>query len=282
MAPSGESGEMRIGDVLKQARSRRGLEMREVEDRTKIRVKYLRAMEADDWTLLPSIAYAKGFLRTYAQLLGLDAEALIDEFRRQVESRLEPEHPLRAGEPVLEVRRRPGDRPPRRFGAAVLVAAGLVAAVVVLALVGLLGGDDDDGGGERAERAAQRQEAKQERRAERRREQRREQRAERRAEARAQNRVELALQVKSAVQVCLLSGSGEVLIASQVLSAGSEERFARERFELRFPSGYDRGQFDLRLNGDVTRLPELSGPAAFAIEPGKRPDQIDTPETGCP
>ena len=98
---------MRIGPVLEQARSRAGLEIADVEEQTKIRAKYLRALESEDWGELPSSAYAKGFLRTYAQLLGLDADALVDEYRRQVESELdEPSYPL--GDQVLERRRRRG------------------------------------------------------------------------------------------------------------------------------------------------------------------------------
>jgi len=279
MARNGEGDGVRIGEVLKQARTRQGLEIREAEARTKIRIKYLRALEAEDWEVLPNPAYAKGFLRTYAQLLGLDAEVLVDEFRLRVAGSLEPENPLRVGEPVLEARRRPGDRPPGRFRPAALVAVGLVAALGVLAVIGLVGGDDD--GDERERRAAARLEAKRERLAERRPRERRERR-QHREQAREENTVDLGLQVESDVQVCLLSGSGEVLIASQVLSPGTEERFKRKRFELRFPSGYDRGQFRLSLDGDVMRLPELSGAAAFAIEPGARPRQLDAPETGCP
>ena len=64
---------MRIGQVLEQARERAGLEITDIEDSTKIRGKYLRALESEDWGELPSSAYAKGFLRTYGQLLGLDS-----------------------------------------------------------------------------------------------------------------------------------------------------------------------------------------------------------------
>ena len=97
-------GEMRIGQVLEQRATRAGLEIADVEEQTKIRAKYLRALESEDWDELPSSAYAKGFLRTYSQLLGLDAEALVDEYRRQVESELdEPSYPL--GDQVLERRR---------------------------------------------------------------------------------------------------------------------------------------------------------------------------------
>jgi hypothetical protein len=78
MARPDEGGGMRIGEVLKGARTRQGLDIGTVEERTKIRTKYLRALEAEDWERLPSPAYAKGFLRTYSNLLGLDADAIVD------------------------------------------------------------------------------------------------------------------------------------------------------------------------------------------------------------
>lgn len=64
---------------------RSGLDISDVEDRTKIRAKYLRALENEEWALLPGTAYTKGFLRSYADLLGLDARLLVDEYKRQWE-----------------------------------------------------------------------------------------------------------------------------------------------------------------------------------------------------
>ena len=58
---------------------RRKIDLTEVEAATKIRVRYLRAIENEDWDLLPGDAYARGFVRTYAAYLGLDAERLADE-----------------------------------------------------------------------------------------------------------------------------------------------------------------------------------------------------------
>jgi hypothetical protein len=55
----------------------------EFEERTKIRAKYLRALEDEEWALLPGYTFAKAFLRTYADMLGLDGRMLVDEFKRQ-------------------------------------------------------------------------------------------------------------------------------------------------------------------------------------------------------
>lgn len=271
---------MRIGEVLKRARTRQGLEIREVEERTKIRIKYLRALEGEDWEVLPGPAYTKGFLRTYARMLGLDADAVIDEYARQVEGERAGVEQVAFGEPVLERRRRPGERQPEGPGPGRLVALGAAAAVLVLALIGLLGGGEEEPAPERsagkrqAERAAER---KRERAVERAKERRRERR-----KAAAANEVTLALDVSSALPVCLLGPGEKVLIAGQVLNAGTEERFSESRFVLRFPSGYDLSQFALRLDGKPAKLEEVSGPAAYEIKAGRRPRLLDPPPPSCP
>lgn len=70
-----------IGSTLREARVRRKLTLQQVEEDTKIRVKYLQAMENEDFDLMPGAAYVKGFLQTYAQYLGLDAQIILDEYR---------------------------------------------------------------------------------------------------------------------------------------------------------------------------------------------------------
>ena len=269
--------QMEIGRVLKEARTRAGLDVRTAEERTKIRVKYLRALEDEQWDVLPNPAYAKGFLRTYAQFLGLDGETLVDEFRRRVE--VEPGHPTYPlGEQVLERRRRPGESlaggprwPPFLVGAVVLV-------VGVLLVLGLTG--DEDGGDRRAEVRAKR-EARQERRAERRQERIRESAGEQQEEQ--SRKVELELRIVSPVAVCLLGEDGEELIDGQVLAPGTREGpFGAERFELRFPSGYDRGFFELRLDGERTRLPETQGPTAYRITAPAKVRRAPEPGPGCP
>jgi cytoskeletal protein RodZ len=75
-----------IGSTLREARMRARIDISEVEARTKIRAKYLRAIENEEWDLLPGPVYAKSFLRTYGDFLGLDSRMLIDEFKRRYES----------------------------------------------------------------------------------------------------------------------------------------------------------------------------------------------------
>src|SRR3954471_1103934 len=69
-----------IGNSLREARTRRQLEIAQAEQSTKIRGKYLRALEEEQFDLLPSQTYVKGFLRTYADYLGLDGQLYVDEF----------------------------------------------------------------------------------------------------------------------------------------------------------------------------------------------------------
>ena len=85
------------------------------------------------------------------------------------------------------------------------------------------------------------------------------------------------------LQVCLLGASSkQPLIDGFVGSAGSDDSFEAKRFQLRFPFGYDLGQFDLFVGGKKAKLEELQGPAAFAIEPPRQVRPVDEPGTSCP
>src|SRR5438045_1649549 len=133
-----------IGATLREARMRARIDVSEIEAQTKIRAKYLRALENEEWGLLPGPTFVKSCLRTYAQALGLDAKALVEEYRLHHESPGEP--PL---EPIVSSPRRErgpsiargggGGRGPSR---AYVVLVGFVALLIVLLIVGLL----DSGG----------------------------------------------------------------------------------------------------------------------------------------
>jgi cytoskeletal protein RodZ len=69
-----------IGNSLREARERRGIDFARAEAATKIRGKYLRALEEEQFDVLPAETYVKGFLRTYAEFLGLDGQLYVDEF----------------------------------------------------------------------------------------------------------------------------------------------------------------------------------------------------------
>jgi hypothetical protein len=82
-----------IGDSLREARVRQGLGYPEVELGTKIRAKYVRALEEEDFALLPGDAYIRGFLRTYAEYLGLDGQLYVDEYASRFGSSWHDEAP---------------------------------------------------------------------------------------------------------------------------------------------------------------------------------------------
>jgi cytoskeleton protein RodZ len=74
-----------IGNSLREARHRQELELSEIEQATKIRARYLQALEEEQFDALPAQAYVKGFLRNYADHLGLDGQLYVDEYNSRYE-----------------------------------------------------------------------------------------------------------------------------------------------------------------------------------------------------
>lgn len=72
-----------VGSILREARTSRGLSLEDVERDTKIRKKFLAAIESDNYSPLPSLSYAKGFVRNYSEYLGLNSANVMAFFRRQ-------------------------------------------------------------------------------------------------------------------------------------------------------------------------------------------------------
>jgi cytoskeleton protein RodZ len=105
-----------IGETLREARERANLDINDFEVRTKIRAKYLRALEDEEWSLLPGYTFTKGFLRTYADMLGLDGRALVDEFKRQYRDPSELEAPPLSPGTRRDTRARGRDRPRESAG----------------------------------------------------------------------------------------------------------------------------------------------------------------------
>jgi cytoskeleton protein RodZ len=126
-----------IGDTLRTERQRQGRTLADAATETRVRESYLAAIEAEDFGVLGGDVYARGFIRLYARYLGLDAEALVEVFRRDHER---PEEVTAIpGATIDEVM--PG-RPPLWLSQPVLAATGLVLVLVVLFLV-LRGGGDE-------------------------------------------------------------------------------------------------------------------------------------------
>jgi cytoskeleton protein RodZ len=116
-----------IGNSLREARERQGLGYPEIELATKIRAKYIRALEEEDFTSIPGDAYIRGFLRTYAEYLGLDGDVYVDEYASRFITSWRDELPPRPERPRIRTRER---RLERR--AVLLVLAGIVLVTVLV------------------------------------------------------------------------------------------------------------------------------------------------------
>ncbi len=133
-----------IGATLREARMRQRIDISEIESETKIRAKYLRALENEEWDLLPGPTYVKSFLRTYAEALGLDGKLLIEEYKLRHERLSDVEmQPIRPPG-ARDVRRR------RRMGGGRGWAVLGVVALLIVGLYALGRLDVGDGGSDAA------------------------------------------------------------------------------------------------------------------------------------
>lgn len=107
------------------------IDVSEIEAQTKIRAKYLRALENEEWSLLPGPTFVKSFLRTYATALNLDGKALVEEYRltheRPSEGMLEPI--------VSPSQRHRGRSQPSGPSRGYMIAVGAIVAVIVVLIV---------------------------------------------------------------------------------------------------------------------------------------------------
>lgn len=111
------------------------IDISEVEVGTKIRAKYLRALENEEWDLLPGPVYVKSFLKTYGDFLGLDSRLLVDEFKRRYER--PSDHEQRAMAPTARTRdRRSGQ--PGRLGSALLSPRSVIVAALVVIVAAII------------------------------------------------------------------------------------------------------------------------------------------------
>src|SRR4051794_11392818 len=130
-----------IGQTLRESRMRARIDISELEAETKIRAKYLRALENEEWDLLPGPTYVKSFLRSYADALGLDGRMLVEEYKLRHERLAEGEV-----QPISPRSGRDRRRPRRSSGAArdVLVAVVVLAILGGLIVLGRVGNSDDE------------------------------------------------------------------------------------------------------------------------------------------
>jgi hypothetical protein len=208
-----------IGATLREARMRARIDVSEIEATTKIRAKYLRALENEEWGLLPGPTFVKSFLRTYAQALGLDGKALVEEYR------LSQEHPSDGlAEPIVPSAerhrsRQPSSGPSRGYLIAVSAILGVIVLLVVL-LVSGSGSSSPSGSSKHA--TAPRHGTRGHRGAT-------------ATGARPVTRgvVALSLHPTALVYVCLLGDNGKVLIPGLELQPGAATRtYHAKRFEV--------------------------------------------------
>ncbi len=244
-----------VGATLREARKRQGIELGEIERATKIRGRFLVAIEAEDWDVLPGDAYARGFVRAYADQLGLDG------------ARLAAEAPPVPTPPVA------AERAPRRGSRRALTAALAVGLVAVIGVVGLIW-DTGGGGGPAAPGAAPKAgggsppdagTAPVER-----------QSAPDRAAA-GRGPIELSLRTTAEVWVCLLDQSGKPLVEGVVLPGGAEEGPFRSGS---FTVSLGNGEVAMRVDGKETEIPESASPLGYEV--GRGGELTSLPESERP
>jgi cytoskeleton protein RodZ len=121
-----------IGNTLREARVRRSLTLQQVEEDTKIRVKYIQAMENEEFDVMPAGTYVRGFLRTYSVYLGLDPDVILDEYRSRSGDQQPRDHEPFGGSSMLG---KPHSH--RRRNTLVLVAVLCVLALALFYVLGL-------------------------------------------------------------------------------------------------------------------------------------------------
>jgi len=225
-----------VGATLRAARTDRGVELSQVEAATKIRRRYLDAIENEAWDVLPGPAYAAGFVRAYADHLGLDG------------ARMAAECPLRPSPPVPAGGERRGPR--RGVPAAAVIIVGLIA---VIGLVGLLwGGGGDDGGAVSSPAMNTPSSTVPSVH----------HTTERHAGHRA---MELSLTTTAELWVCLLGQDGEPLVDGLVLPSGAEEGPFRSGS---FTVSFGNGEVEMRIDGRDSDIPESASPLGYEVGPG--------------
>ncbi len=241
-----------IGATLREARMRQRIDISDVEAQTKIRAKYLRALENEEWDLLPGPTFVKTFLRTYAESLGLDARLLLEEYKLRFE-RLTDHELLPITPPTARERR--GRRGPG-IGRDVLVAVVLVALVALLIVLGRDSSSNNSGTTaattpRTAPTAASTGDGHRRRRT---------------TAAATASTVRLRLDPTGDVYVCL-KAAGKVLIREQVLTPSTPPHTYRAK-AFRILLG--NGALTMRIDGRTRSVPKVSKPIAYAITPKGR------------
>jgi hypothetical protein len=243
-----------IGPTLRDARGRRELSLEEIEADTKIRLRYLRAMENEEWDVLPGGAYSRAFLRTYAAYLGLDGDRLAEDYRQAVEDGGGERRVAVEAQGLGMPRERARRRSPRVIW--LLAGAALVAVVAGVALIGGGGGGSGSTKGDAAGAGG------------------RHASSQGKATAGAGAQVELQLVASGEVWVCLLDEGGRAVIDGAIMQPGEEQGPFRSKG---FAVAFGNGDVSMLVNGREAELPPSSSPVGYEID---RHGRLTTLEEG--
>jgi hypothetical protein len=249
-----------VGTFLHQARNRRQIELTEVEAATRIRLRYLSAIENEEWDVLPGGVYTRGFIRTYASFLGLDGERLVEDYRASVERwHRTPDEQARGGDPSV------GGRPGAGWGRLSLVAL-VVVAVLAVAVVAVVAIPDGGGKGESSPGSSSRQQARGGKPGA--------------GEPKAltpvsKPGVSVLLTASAEVWVCVLNGSGKALVDGQILQAGAKEGPFRSGS---FTVSFGNGEVEMRIDGREAEIPATSSPVGYAIDTSGKLTELEEAE----
>jgi len=242
-----------IGETLREARMRQRLDIADVEMRTKIRAKYLRALENEEFGMLPGPTFVKTFLRTYAEMLGLDPHVLVEEYRANYEGGDELDlQPL--GPPGVAGRDR--SRGPL-LGPGALALLVLVGVVAVLVAIGLTS-DDSGNGQESANTETTRERTT----------------TQPKKKAPAPTRVALRVVPSTPTWVCVDRGVGTSVIFENTIDSAQTFHGKRLRINL------GKRDIELRKNGKPVRVTPGPDAAGFAFTP-TRTRELDSGERPC-
>lgn len=225
------------------------IDITEVEQATKIRAKYLRALENEEWSLLPGSTFVKSFLREYADFLGLDSRLLVEEYKLRYER--PSEHELAPISPQLGADRRGGGPGMRAVPPWAVVGGLLLLVLVALWAVGSLVGGGESGSttsGSTTDTSTST--------------------VQRRAPGGTTPATPAQASVRivptGTIYVCLVAQNGKVLIPGTQFAAGQHVPVYRAR-SMRLTLG--NNQLRLRVNGHSVSVPASSSAIAYAIGP---------------
>jgi cytoskeleton protein RodZ len=240
------------------------IDVSEIEAQTKIRAKYLRALENEEWDLLPGPTFVRSFLRTYAQALGLDAKALVDEYRMNYEQPSELDH-----QPVMSPprRRAPTRLSPNRStgpSRAYMIAVGAFGLLILVLIAALVAGQKK--GAESPPPATSSTSAQQSQGSSHKSHGSRSSTSSTAGGANA--RVTLSLHPTAPVYVCLIDAAGSKRIPGLTLEPGSytPHDYHSTRFELLLGNN----AVTMYVDGKALSVPPSSKPIGYSITSGGR------------